>query len=188
MTLFMWQTQGTRGNTTGTVPLWTHALPSPSRQEPCPTTTGTRRPQCSSENKQILACFESWIIVCRNFKSKICDPCFNFAEIMIVNNLDYTIFHLRAQQLLLVKLRKMALEQKEKKKMVRLSLIRKLPEQTITDLITTLNITIRCLLFSIFLHAVLEEGTWSCTTRQGSGPQLSWNWFHTAGPIHAQQT
>lgn len=43
---------------------------------------------------------------------------------MSVNNVDCTIFHFRAQQLLLVRLRKMALEQKDFKKVVRLLVLK----------------------------------------------------------------
>jgi len=47
---------------------------------------------------------------------------------------------------------------------------------------------ITCLFFSIFRHVVLEESIRTCTTGQGRGPQLPWDWFHTAGPLHTQQT
>lgn len=82
MTSYTSRTQDMMENTIGTLPWWTHTQPSPCRQEPCPTTTGTAgaRPvdyaKCKSSD-------------------------------------DEYVFQYRAQQLLLVKLRKMALQEKD---------------------------------------------------------------------------
>lgn len=80
---------------------------------------------------------------------------------MSVNNVNCTIFHFRAQQLLLVRLRKMALEQKDfKKKVVRLLVLKWHEQQAqfqslrlsklLHNLVTTINATVRFESFLLF--------------------------------------
>lgn len=58
----------------------------------------------------------------------------------------------------------------------------------IKELVAPVNTTNGYLFSSMFLYAVLEEIIQPCTTGQGSGSQRPRDWFHTAGPLHPQQT
>lgn len=111
-------TPGTMGNTTGAVLWWTNTRPSPCRQGPCPTTTGLPRSAKTTgfytalmQMEITVACLLAlkcmWYVA---FKSKS-------VYYVCTIHLDHLAF-LRAQQLLLVRLQKMALEQKDFKKKV----------------------------------------------------------------------
>ena len=133
-TLFMSRTQGTMENTTGAVLWWTHTQPSPCRQGPCPTTTGKTiiTFYCNIDFDHILIqSNEDFLTIALKYHSSlvliiVCSMLNQALSIELftvksVYKLNCTIFHLRAQQLLLVRLRKMALEQKDfKKKVIRL--------------------------------------------------------------------
>lgn len=112
-------TPGTMGNTTGAVPWWTSTRPSRCRQGPCPTTTGLPSRSAKSAGFYITLMQMEIAVSCSlALKCTWIDVLKSKAVYSVCTIHSDHLALLRAQQLLLVRLQKMALEQKDFRKKV----------------------------------------------------------------------
>lgn len=112
-------TPGTMGNTTGAVPWWTSTRPSRCRQGPCPTTTGLPSRSAKTAGFYITLMQMEIAVSCSlALKCTWIDVLKSKAVYSVCTIHSDHLALLRAQQLLLVRLQKMALEQKDFRKKV----------------------------------------------------------------------